>query len=129
MREVSAADVWGESDTARTVAALAGRVAGVDGLIAKWRAKMRNPDLVDVEAGKLAELTARHRELSVQLADAQREAAAPTSEVWGAVVPALAAHDGSDDLRLKVRAALRRCIASVTACSSRGVAWPTGWRL
>jgi hypothetical protein len=115
LAEVKLKDIQGDDDADRRAEALAGRVAEVDALVKAWAANMDNPATVDLVAAKLAALNAKRGKLAEQLADAQREAASPAAEAWG-TFPSLAdvvAKNPSDDVRLKVRAALRRCIESV----------------
>src|SRR5262249_32307915 len=124
LAEVTAADVWGEGDAGRKAEALAGRVAEVDGLVKVWMAKMDNPAIVDTVAEKLAELNTRRKGLTADLAEAQREGPSPPAERWGEgrTLADLLAADPSDELREKVRAALRRAVETI-AClfvSGRG---------
>lgn len=116
LREVKVSDVQGDDSAGLKVEALAGRLAETDGLIRAWRAKMDDPAIVDTVAAKLAELNLKRKTQAEALADAQREAASPLAEAWGEFrsLAALLAKDQSDELRLKVRAALRRSIESVT---------------
>jgi DNA invertase Pin-like site-specific DNA recombinase len=115
LTEVKVKDVRGDDDAGRKVEVLAGRLAEAEALVKAWAAKMDNPATVDLVAAKLAELNARRAKLAEQLADAQREAASPAAEAWGEFksLAHLLAADPSDELRLKVRAVLRRCIESV----------------
>lgn len=116
LAEIQAADVWGNGDAVHKVETLAGRLAETDNLVKLWTAKMDDPSRVDIVADKLAELNRKRKALAEELADAQREAAKPLSESWGEFrgLADLLAQDGSDELRTKVRAALRRAIESVT---------------
>ncbi|HJZ55691.1 MAG TPA: recombinase family protein, partial [Gemmataceae bacterium] len=110
LREVRVIDVRGDSKPARKVETLAGELAKTDDLIRKWSAKMDDPDLVDVVAEKMAELNRTRKKQAEALADAQREAADPASEALGKFksLAELLETDNSDEMRLKVRAALRR---------------------
>jgi DNA invertase Pin-like site-specific DNA recombinase len=128
LREVPAAAVAADRGGAAVkVEAAAGRVAEVDGLIERWKAKMDNADLVDVVGEKLAELTARRRDLAGELAAAQREAASPVAESWGTFrsLAAVLAADNSPEVRERVRAALRQAVDGVW-CVFVGVG---RWRL
>jgi DNA invertase Pin-like site-specific DNA recombinase len=117
LQEVTAADLHGESDdgAAKRIDALAGQVAELDALTAKWSEKMDDVNLVDVVSGKLAQFAAKKKILQSELDAAQQEAALPLAESWGEFrkLSELLAADKSDDLRLRVRAALRRAIESV----------------
>jgi DNA invertase Pin-like site-specific DNA recombinase len=115
LREVKVSDVRGENEAAGRVEAIAGELAGVDDLIRQWTAKMDDPATVDIVATKLAELNGRRKRLAENLADAQRDAASPLSESWGEfrTLAELLKSDPSDELRAKVRTALRRSIESV----------------
>jgi hypothetical protein len=112
LREVKVSEVRGDDEPARKVESLSGRLAEVDSLVKQWTAKMDNPAIVDAVAAKLAELNTKRRALAEQLADAQREAASPLAESWGEFrsLADLLRKDGSDTLRMKVKAALRRSI-------------------
>jgi DNA invertase Pin-like site-specific DNA recombinase len=97
------------------VESLAGRLAELEGLLKKWRAKMDRPELVDVVADKLAELERERRTVAEKLAEAQQDAASPFAEAWGqfkTAGQALAA-DNSDAMRERCRAAIRRVVESV----------------
>ena len=115
LAEVTAADVGGGDDTGRQVEALAGRVAELDDLVRQWSAKMDDPNTVDIVAAKLGELNGKRKALAEELAEAQREAASPLSESWGEFrsLADMMKADPSDELRVKVRAALRRSVESV----------------
>src|SRR5206468_1913597 len=80
-----------------------------------WQAKMDNPAIVDTVAAKLSELNQQRNVLSGELAVAQREAASPLSESWGQFrsLADIIAQDRSDELRSRVRSALRRTIKSI----------------
>jgi DNA invertase Pin-like site-specific DNA recombinase len=115
LAEVTAAAVGGNDESGRMVEALAGRVAELDTLIRQWAAKMDDPNTVDIVAAKLAEFNGKRKVLAEELAEAQREAASPLAETWGEFrsLADMMKADPSDELRVKVRAALRRSIDSV----------------
>lgn len=116
LAEVKATDIEGTNDASQKVEIAAGKLAETEGLIRLWEAKMDNPDIVDTVAAKLAELNARRREQAESLAEAQREAASPISEAWGEfrTLAEMLAADPSDELRTKVRSAIRRAVESIT---------------
>lgn len=121
LREVSVSDVRGDGGAARKVESLRGELAEIDKLIKVWTVKMDNPDIVDTVAEKLGELNSRRKEKAASLDEAQAEAANPVSRSWGEFrsLADLLAKDNSDDLRIKVRAALRRSIEGVTCVFAR----------
>src|SRR5262249_29632299 len=112
LAEVKVSDIWGNGDAAHKVEELSGRKAEVENLISLWTAKMDDPARVDVVAAKLAELNTKRKALAEQLEEAQREAASPHHESWGEFrsLAELLAHDKSEELRLRVRAAIRRTV-------------------
>jgi DNA invertase Pin-like site-specific DNA recombinase len=114
--EVKLEDVQpGEEKGVSKIERLAGRLAELEGLVKKWRAKMDRPELVDVVADKLAELEQERRTVAEKLAEAQQNATAPFAEAWGqfrTAGEALSA-DNSDETRERCRAAIRRVVESV----------------
>jgi hypothetical protein len=115
LTEVKVRDIQADDKAARKVEVIAGRIAEIDALIKLWTAKMDNPAIVDTVATKLASLNTERKKLAAEQAAAQREAANPLSESWGEFcsLADLLKKDKSDELRVKVRAALRRSIESV----------------
>lgn len=114
LREVTAADLE-DGDGRQKLAAHEARVDQLDTAVAKWEAKMGDPDLVEVVAKNLAKLK-RERDAAVAGRDAARRAAAnPASEALeeAKTLADVLARDNSDEQRLKVRAALRQCITRV----------------
>jgi DNA invertase Pin-like site-specific DNA recombinase len=123
LREVRAADVFPDAGGGgRKVEAAAARLAEVEGLIGQWRAKMDRPELVEIVAEKLAELEARRKALASELSAAQNEAASPVAESWGQFrsLAQLLESDAGDELREKVRSALRRAIESIIVFFAKG---------
>jgi DNA invertase Pin-like site-specific DNA recombinase len=116
LRELKASDVFpAGGDAAKRVEAAAARTAELEGLIAVWTAKMEVPELVGVVAAKLTELEVKRREWAAELESAQRQVSSPASECWGEFrsLAALLASNPGDELRERVRAALRRVVASI----------------
>src|SRR5262249_413430 len=114
--EVKAAEISGDDAPARhRVELLAGELANLDSLAAKWQAKMNNEAIREPVAGQLAEIRIRRKALAEDLAQAQREAASPVSEAWGEfrTQASLDPKKDTDDLRLRIRAALRRAVESI----------------
>lgn len=116
LAEVKASDIEGASDAARKVEVASGKLAETEGLIRLWEAKMDDASIVDTVAAKLAELNTRRRAQAEALAEAQREAASPISEAWGEfrTLADMLKNDPSDELRAKVRSAIRRAVESIT---------------
>jgi DNA invertase Pin-like site-specific DNA recombinase len=115
LSEITSTDVEGEPTTGK-VDELRGQRDELDGLIALWTGKMDNPAIVDTVAAKLGELSIRRRKIAEKLTEAESEAVAPLTEIWGDYLSlaALLKRDNSEGMRSKVRTALRRCIESVT---------------
>lgn len=114
--ELNAADIEGDGrEAAKKVREKSGRKEELEALIRAWEAKMGNLSIIDRVAANLEKFTAEHKQVCKDLADAQREAASPLSEAVGGLktLAELLARDNSDEMRLKVRGALRQCIESV----------------
>lgn len=113
--EVKVEDIHPDAPAVNKVEALAARLAEVEALIQKWRAKMDRPELVDVVADKLAELQRDHKTTADQLAEAKQDGVTPLSEAVGRlrVVGKSLADDNSDENRIRCRSAIRRAIESV----------------
>ncbi|MBA4187753.1 MAG: hypothetical protein C0467_07015 [Planctomycetaceae bacterium] len=116
LSEVRVEEINGRNDAGRKVETLSGHKAELENLVALWTAKMNDPNIVDTVAAKLASLNIELKKVASKLADAQRDAASPMSEAWGEFrsLADLIANDGSDELRVKIRAALRRTVESIT---------------
>jgi DNA invertase Pin-like site-specific DNA recombinase len=127
--EITAADVFDRGAPGRRVEALAGELAHQDRLIAKLQPQLDNPDLVDLVSPRLAIHNRKRKELATALAQAQREAANPAAESWGEfrALGGLDPEQDTDEVRQKVRAALRRCVQSIhclfttRTCGARSV--------
>lgn len=122
LREVDPTDVWPPADPGPDAAAVAADLAATDALIAKWKARMDDPELVDVVADKLKGLGVRRKELSAAVDAGRREAGAPAADSLAGVrtlADALAA-DPSDDARERLRAALRRAVSAVRCLFAPG---------
>ena len=115
LAEVLASDIEGEPNDGK-VEALRAERDEIDALVAKWESKMNNVAIVDTVAAKLAELYARRRVVADELSQAERDASTPLAESWteAASLAGLDPDDDTDELRVKIRVALRRCIESVT---------------
>lgn len=115
--EVKASDITGGADANKKLDALSGRLAEIDALVKAWEAKMDDIAIVNAVAAKLAALGAEKKRVAEEHAEALREASSPIGAAWKDVttLAGMLAKDDGDDLRLKVRGALRRAIESV-AC-------------
>ncbi len=115
LAEVTEDDLEANDQAARKVEVTTGRLAEIDKLIKLWTAKMDNPAIVDTVAAKLAALNTERVKLAAEQAAARREAASPLAESWKEFcsLADLLKKDTSEELRVKVRAALRRSIESV----------------
>ncbi len=116
MAELKAADIEGTNNARQKVEVASGKLAETEGLLRLWEGKMDNPNIVDTVATKLDELNAKRRVQAEALAEAQREAASPVAEAWGEfrTLAEMLAADPSDELRVKVRSAVRRAVESIT---------------
>lgn len=112
--EVKASDIETNGEGDHKSESLSGQLAEIDALLKRWTAKMDDPNIVDTVAAKLAELNVRRKAIGTELANLQRESDAP--EAWGEFrsLADLLRKDNSDDLRIRVRAALRRAIDCMT---------------
>jgi DNA invertase Pin-like site-specific DNA recombinase len=113
--EVKVEDVQPGEAAGNKVESLAARKAELEALVAKWRAKMDRPELVDLVADKLAELGREQREVMERLVEAQQESASPFAEAVGQLrtVGRALADDSGEENRLRCRAAVRRVVESV----------------
>jgi DNA invertase Pin-like site-specific DNA recombinase len=113
--EVKVEEVDPGAPSGNRVEVLSARLAELEQLSAKWRAKMGRLELVDVVADNLAEIERERKDVAARLGEAQREAASPLSEAVGnlRVVGKSLAEDDGDDNRKRCQAALRRAVESV----------------
>lgn len=116
LSEVKASDIAGENEAARRAEALAARRDELLQLIALWEAKMSDPAIVDVVAINLSRFRTELAKVTADLGAAQSEAANPLSLAWGEArtLAALDPDDDTDELRVRVKAALRRSVESIT---------------
>ncbi len=129
LTEINVADVMSVTDHAKEVAALSGRIARLDDQIRMWTAQMdgaADEATVNLITEKLNGWHATRRALVLELADLQRQGANPVAEAWGQVksLACLLKTDPSDEMRTKLKAALRATIESVTCLFS---VRSTGW--
>jgi DNA invertase Pin-like site-specific DNA recombinase len=115
LREIKARDVFPDHTGGSKVETASAKLAETDSLIRGWRAKMDRVDLIDTITDKLNELEGRRKAQAAELAAAQQEAASPLAESWGEFrsLAGMLAADPKDELRERVRNALRRAIESI----------------
>jgi hypothetical protein len=123
LAEVKVEDVQDEDSTARKVVSMTEQKAEIQSLITAWESKMDDPSIVDSVASKLAELKGKLQIVSNELADAQREESNRSSDAWKEFhsLSDMMTADKSDELRLRVRSALRRAIESISCLFLRPV--------
>ncbi len=113
--EIKVEELQSGGPTVSRVETLRSRLAEVESLLKKWRAKMDRPELVDVVADKLSELEAERREATGQLAEAEQEGATPLAEAMGQLrtLGKAIEQDNGDQTRLHCRSAIRRAVESI----------------
>jgi DNA invertase Pin-like site-specific DNA recombinase len=123
LRELKASDIFPERAGAGSKAEeLSAKLAELEAVMNRWRAKMDQPELIDEVADKLKEFAARKKALSAELAEANQQVASPLSESWGELrsCAGLLAADGGDELRERVRSALRRTVDGLWVLIRKG---------
>src|SRR5262245_891964 len=115
LKEVRAEDVQGGGGAARKVEDMSGEHAAAKQKVEWYQARCdaaTTKEDFDLCAGKATEWERKRKELAARLASAQQEAASPLSEAWGEfkTLADLIAEDDSDELRVRVRTALRRAV-------------------
>lgn len=115
LAEVTTSEIAGDNPAGKRVEALSARKAELAELVAAWEDKMGDVKIVDRVAANLSKLSGELQTVNTELAEAQREAANPLSEAWGEArtLAGMNPDDDTDELRTRIRAALRRCIHSV----------------
>lgn len=95
---------------------LAGRLSEIDSLVRLWTAKMDDPAIVDTVAAKLAALKLERGKVAANLAEARRDACGSLADSWNEFLSLaeLLQSDPSDELRLRVKAAIRQNITKLT---------------
>jgi DNA invertase Pin-like site-specific DNA recombinase len=115
LAELSAADVVGKRKAGSASNAIEGELSWVRQKKEEFRAVLLTGD-VAVIAEELAKLEAREAELLARLDDARADAASPPAEAWKEAVTLIDLLDNADDredVRPRLRAALRRTIKEV----------------
>jgi DNA invertase Pin-like site-specific DNA recombinase len=123
LAEVKTADIAGNNPATKRVDALSARKAELVELTAAWEAKMDDVKIVDLVAANLSRYKGELESVNAELAEAQREAANPFGEAWGEArtLAGMNPDEDTDELRTRIKAALRRCIESITClfCGSK----------
>jgi DNA invertase Pin-like site-specific DNA recombinase len=117
LREIDPAEVLPGNGAAARVLALTGRLADVEGRLAKVQEEMTDGDgdcrpLVEA----LRKLEDKRAGVAAELAQAQREAASPLATAWGEYTSLVDVLDGAadpEDVRVRLRSALRRTVTGV----------------
>ena len=115
LREVTADEVIGRGKEADEVIALEGELAWVSGRIEELKAELRKGN-ISAMAEVLRESEEQQREIEAKLETAKGKAAKPLAESWSemkTLMDVLADADDPDDVRLRLRSALRRNITSI----------------
>jgi DNA invertase Pin-like site-specific DNA recombinase len=113
LEEIEPADVLPVTYEGQKVADLSKQHEEAAELVKKYKARMEaDPVSFDLFADEATKAEARRKKMAGELAEAQREAASPLSEAWGQFqgVGELLKADTSDDMRVKVRTAIRRVV-------------------
>ena len=115
LREVPASELTGDTTATKKVESLGTEKGRLESLVKAWEAQMDNVATVAMVAAKLAQYSAELAVVSADLTEAQREAASPVSESWGEFrsLAGVLEKDNSDEMRTRVKAALRRCVSRV----------------
>jgi DNA invertase Pin-like site-specific DNA recombinase len=113
LEEIEPADVLPVTFEGQKVADLSRQHEEAAGLVKKYKSLMdADPASFDLFADQATKAEVRRKRLASELAEAQREAASPLSEAWRAFkgVGAILKADRSDDMRVRVRTAVRRVV-------------------
>jgi DNA invertase Pin-like site-specific DNA recombinase len=115
LREIDPQDILNGDSGPDESLVLAGQLARVEAKIAELEAELLNGDVAAL-AKVLRQLEEQKRDLEARLAEARQNAAHPLSMAWGEAQSLVEAIDGApdpNDVRLRLRAALRRMIDGV----------------
>jgi hypothetical protein len=115
LREIDPADVLGRQDGPAGPAVLQGELAWVRERKAALAAELLKGDVPEI-AEALRQMKVREAELVAALDDAEQEAAKPLGESWQeaqTLVGLLDAAPDQEDVRLRLRAAIRRVVKEV----------------
>jgi hypothetical protein len=116
MKELTAKDA-SDDDTAvaKRIKTAEATIDKCDALLFAWRARMNDVRIIDTVAAKLAELEGQRQEAVEEREASRREAANSAADAIGELhtLADVLEHDNGDEMRLKVRAALRAVVESV----------------
>ena len=115
LREVSASEICGETTVMNRLATLLSERDRLESLIKAWEAQMENVLNVPTVAAKLSGFSAELAGVNAELAVADREAVISTGESWAEFksLAEVLTEDNSDEMRARVKAAIRRCVSRV----------------
>jgi DNA invertase Pin-like site-specific DNA recombinase len=116
LREVRAADVLGEDKAPAALATLLAEQAGVEAEYGQVKEYLDTQGFGKALADRLAVLEARLGELKVRVNEASRAVAHPAAAAWDeaqTLADALDGADDPDDLRTRLRTALRRVVEGI----------------
>lgn len=113
--ELPARDVLSDATVDDRVRVFGARKAELEGLIAAWIIRMDNVSIVETVTAKLSEYTTELARVSDELIAAHMEAATPAAEAWDTFhsVAKLLDQDNSEEMRIRVKAAIRRIVTRV----------------
>jgi hypothetical protein len=116
LHEIDAREVLAQDDGAENEAlVLAGRIAEIEAEIEKVKNRLQ-ARYSDAVADVLERHEAKKKTLSEQLAEARQKAASPLGEAWkqcGSLLGVLETGPNADEVRVKLRAALRRIVEGI----------------
>jgi DNA invertase Pin-like site-specific DNA recombinase len=116
LREIPAEEIIGRNGTANEVSVLSGELARVEGELSEAKAFM-NANGFSVAIGQhITGLEAKQADKIEELTAARQRAAHPAAESWGefqSLAHALKKADDPDDMRVRIRTALRRNVDGI----------------
>jgi hypothetical protein len=116
LHEIDPRDILPHNGGADKTLVLSGKLAQVEGRIAKLKAKLETDGDLDTVWDVLRDLEAKRKELVQDLAHARQEAASPLASGWAdcqSLVDVLNKAPDQTGARIKLRAAIRRVVKSV----------------
>jgi DNA invertase Pin-like site-specific DNA recombinase len=116
LREIPAEEIIGRNGTANEVSVLSGELARIEGELSEAKAFL-NANGFSVTIGQhITDLEAKQADKIEKLTAARQRAAHPAAESWGefqSLAHALKNADDPDDMRMRIRTALRRNVDSI----------------
>jgi hypothetical protein len=116
LREINPREILPHNGGIDKTLVLSGKLARIEGRIAKLKAKLRTDQDVDALVEVLRELETERKALVQDLAQARQEAASPLAEAWAgcrSLVEALDKAPDQTEARIKLRSAVRRIVEGV----------------